>query len=77
MARTFLNPAEIARQLNGATSREQGHEIIADLTVTQLRTLCHWLAIPRPARKQDLRNMIVNLRVGRRIDSLALERHAR
>ena len=67
----------ITQQLNAAPSREAGHAVIADLLVTELKAYTRHRGLGLYPTKRQLRDQIVNTFVGRRVDSLALERHPR
>lgn len=73
-AKLAPSPTEVAAQLSAATSRDQAHQMIAGLSVAQLRQLAAQLKVPVGSRdnKTALRNIIVGLAVGRRLDSFAI-----
>lgn len=67
-------PTPLGGQLQKAASREQAHQLIAPLTVVELRDLAKELGVPvrSGANKTALRNAIVQLAVGVRLDSKAI-----
>lgn len=76
---TWDTPAEslstyAGERLKAATSREQAHQLISALTVAELRDLAKELGVPvkSSANKTALRNAIVQLAVGVRLDSFAI-----
>ncbi|NUT18001.1 MAG: hypothetical protein HOV77_02360 [Hamadaea sp.] len=76
-----MDAEQIAADLARIDDRAAANRYIDDLklTVPALKELCKQLDVPVPAKatKQVVVDTIVNLLVGRRIDSDALQRHAR
>jgi hypothetical protein len=64
--------------LRTVTSREAGYEALRGLTKPQLKELCRSEDIPAPsaASAQALRNSLVRILVGVRLDDAAISRHS-
>lgn len=72
----------LAAELMSCSTREQGHALIAPLTVAELRQLARHpeldvRGIGSRATKSQLRSKIVYLVIGVRLDSRAILGHAR
>lgn len=71
-------PAEIGAQLRAATSRQQARDIIAGMSVAQLRAFAatHGVPVRSGDNKTQLRDAIVQVLAGARIDAGAIFRNS-
>lgn len=72
------DPAGLVPRLRAAGSRDEARQMLAGLTVAQLRAVADQagIAYPRSIRKPDLRDLVVQWTVGRQLDSQAISRPA-
>jgi hypothetical protein len=63
---------DITRALATATTRMQGHEILAPLSASDLRAVADALSVRPRTRKADLATAIVEATVGMRLDHAAI-----